>query len=123
MNNTNIGIVVGTDNTVESIDDYRMVALVLNGTAAGQLQYQAQLQGVATFNAVSKMWSKEWTRSFHNIGGGAITIREIGCYKYISSTTTLNALCTIRDVLASPITLNTGEKLTITYTFNYIVSN
>ena len=121
LNSNAFGIVVGTDDTPESIDDYRMEGLVANGSGAGQLQYQLQVEGTATFNAANKLWNKDWVRSFFNYSGGPITIKEIGCYMYAG--TSFQIMCFIRDVLSSPITIDDGEKLTISYDFKYIVSN
>jgi hypothetical protein len=103
------GIVVGTDNTSVTINDYKLGAQINHGTGAGQLQY-----GGMTFAAPSIVGSiSEYmlTRPFSNASGGGITIKEIGVYVGSDGYNFMD----IRDVISPTITVPDGQTLTINY--------
>lgn len=121
----NRGIVIGTSSTAESLNDFALGAKIANGTAAGQFNYQLTVKDDPIFNAPSKKWSRDWTRSFHNNSGGSITVNEIGVqttFGFESGTPASYITCILRDVLSSGIVVGAGQKLTITYRFSYIVA-
>jgi hypothetical protein len=72
------GIVVGTDATAESFEDYHLLAIVANGSGAGQLTYSASEPVVVTYDAPSKTLTATHVRYFNNNNAAAITIKEVG---------------------------------------------
>ncbi|MFA5186790.1 MAG: hypothetical protein WC551_09960 [Patescibacteria group bacterium] len=120
---TTHGIVVGTDNTAPTINDYALGALIAHGTGAGQVQYGNVGYGLPTATVATSSFTI--VRAFSNVSGGAITINEIGlyvkCLTAVLSPTGIfpgySHFMTIRDVIAGGISLLDGETLTINYRF------
>ena len=111
------GIIIGTGETAESFDSYALAALIAHGTGTGQMSYGAGTAPSVSYSSELKEWTSVMTRTFTNSSGAAITVKEIGlAYSLtVSGGSVHNALIS-RDVLASPITINNGQTLTITYT-------
>jgi len=125
------GIVVGSGNTSKVSQKsmmYQMIALIPNGTASGQLTYQA----VSFGNPVASGNTSSWTlsRNFINQSGGTVNITEVGIIAYVSGFRMLNSLSSALvnpdyflfsyDIPSSPISLANGQTLNITYTFTVV---
>jgi len=125
------GIVVGSGNTSKVSQKsmmYQMIALIPNGTASGQLTYQA----VSFGNPVASGNTSSWTlsRNFINQSGGTVNITEVGIIAYVSGFRMLNSVSSALvnpdyflfsyDIPSSPISLANGQTLNITYTFTVV---
>jgi len=106
------GVMIGTDDTAVSVNDYNMKVKIGNGTGSGQMVY-----GTSTLEAPTVVDSTiRWrlTRAFTNNSGASITVKECGiAFKW----RTYYALI-LRDVLPSPQTVPDGATLTLRYTFS-----
>ncbi len=103
------GIIVGTNNTGVTADDYKINTIVANGVGAGQLQYL-----VTTLNVVvnaSPRSNLRIDRTFTNGSGGGITVKELALYVYNNT----SSFCLIRDVIADTPVAN-GSSLFVKYT-------
>jgi len=79
---TNYGILVGTDATAFSIENYVLGALIANGTGAGQLSYQGMAIPSVTWTQGSLTMNVNWNRYMNNNSGGDITVEEVGLAAY-----------------------------------------
>jgi len=106
------GLVVGTDNTVESFMDYKMGSLISHGVGLGNLQY-GLVQFIFPVNVAGTV-SLIVTRIISNGSGAPITVKEAGiyCKQYGIAT---YYFCLVRDVLGAPVTINDGDSKLIEY--------
>jgi len=125
------GIVVGSGNTANVSQKnmmYSMIALIPNGTALGQLTYQAVSFGTPSESGNTSSWTL--SRNFINLSGGTITVSEVGIIAYVSGFNMLNSVSSALvnpdyflfayDIPSSPISLANGQTLNITYTFTVV---
>lgn len=117
--NATYGVVVGTGNTAENLNDYILESKIGEGIGVGQLNHQIMVRDNLIYNPLTDTFSIDFTRAFHNNSGATITIRELGIYVRASVVATQYIYCMIRDVLPTPIEVPTGQKVTITYRFSY----
>lgn len=108
---TNYGIVVGTSDTAFNIEQYALGAMIVHGTGAGQLVYQAS--GFDSKAYASKIWTTTSKRIFNNNSGGDITIKEVGLLPQSQYVT--RDFLVERSVLAPAVTVPNGAQLTVTY--------
>jgi hypothetical protein len=109
------GVVVGSGDTAESLNDYILVSEIANGIGAGQLQWGGHGQGGPFWDG-TYMYST-YSRAFSNGSGGDVTMREIGLKNTIVwNGQQIDNFLWARDVLPSPITIGNGQVKTITYT-------
>jgi hypothetical protein len=106
------GIVVGTDDTAETWNDYALGAQISHGAGAGQLEYALQ-------NSPGFSGNKTIThsRSFTNNSAGTVTIKEVGLifYTSVNSFSETNKVLYARDVLGTPVDVDNGEIITVNY--------
>lgn len=112
------GLVVGTDATAPTINDYHLGTIILHDAAPptpNRLQYGAVSFGAPSADATTSQFTV--TRNFANASGGAITVNEIGMYVVASRgyTPLNNYFMTIRDVIGGGIFIPNGQTLTINY--------
>ena len=122
-NTDSYGIQVGTGNTAPTISDCKLQTQIAHGSGAGQLQYGGVTFGLPTSDITQSHFTV--TRNFSNQSGNPITVYEIGLVvkgdipepwqvsKY--SIATQYYFLTIRDVIASGISILNGETLTVNY--------
>lgn len=115
INNSDYGIVVGTGNTVEDNEDYKLDVQLTEGIGAGDITHGAMTIGSA--GVVGPNVDIEAKRPFVNNTGSAITVAEAGMYvkrftKYF---------CIVRDVLASSVNLPDKCSLMVYYTIRTTV--
>lgn len=112
-----IGIVVGTATDALAIADNDLGSIIPHGTSADTLEYLSCAAGDHTESDPNASWTLE--RFFRNSSGGTITINEVGVYAdmYGSSVTCLYNYCIVRDLVSPAETVNDGEYLKVTYTF------
>ena len=117
---TDQGIVFGTGSTAPAMGDDSLVGLIAEGTAGGQMQYQAQVNSTAAIGATES--NIALTRQAINNSGGNVTVREIGIHMESAITTTTNAifLCA-RDVLPSDEIIANGGSFVWEYTIRMAV--
>ncbi len=109
-----LGIVVGTNNTVVAPTDNALYAKVAHGSAPTQLLYGGcELYGLTFVNPNGQFTIR---RYFTNVLGGAITIQEAGIYSVGAiSDTNAYAFCIARDVVSPGVAVNDTELLRVTY--------
>jgi len=112
---TTLGIVLGTNNTAVTADDYKLNTIVANGTGGGQLLYLAGASiGVTTAAPVS---SFVIDRIMINHSAGTITIKELGIYCLEGGAAATICLC--RDIIADPgVDIDDGEYMYVRYTIS-----
>lgn len=114
--NANYGILIGTGNAAESFESNALEALIAHGTGSGQMVYDAGAKPTATYNSENKKWQSVMARVFTNSSGANIIVNEIGLAYTTKLGSTTYILLISRDVLATPVTVEHGQTLTITYT-------
>ncbi len=109
------GIVIGTDNTAPTINDYQLGAIIAHAT----MNYSAMTFGAVADDGATAQF--RLTRDFANVSGGAVTVEEVGVYQqgYDGST---RYFCTIRDVTGG-INVPNGQTLTINYQIQGTAAN
>ena len=118
------GIVVGTSATAVAVADDNLVAIIANGSSAGQFVYYGCYGLNYATGASSASFDIE--RIFRNSSGGNITVAEIGIYATATNQSSpidsqVYGFCILRDVLGATVTVNNGEYLKVKYTIT--VSN
>jgi hypothetical protein len=111
---TGQGIILGTDNTPESFDDFNIGTVINQGTGAGQMDYQA-MTFTEGWNAGGPYYWSEWERNIDNVSGGAITVNEI-VLAYRARLVWSDVLyCFVRDVIGGGQVVAHTERLTVQY--------
>jgi len=117
---TENGMRIGTSNTVESFDDYKLGADVPHGNSTGQMYHNAMTRLSKTWNSSERKWSLIYQRSFVNNSGSPIVINELGIYSRVRvAVYEYSNILLLRDVLPAAQTVNNGQTLTVTYTIEY----
>lgn len=114
-----LGIVIGTDATGETISDFQLAAQIFEGTGAGQMQHQA-VAGPFAPTVSPPDASFTFTRSFNNNSGGAITVRETAIYMRFRSGVSNFSFCGLRDTPAS-LAVPNGGGASVSYTIQVTV--
>ena len=98
-------IYLGTGNVTPTIDDYKLSGELVTGLTS-QGQNTTANNNSITFSAIAT-----------NNTESPVTIKEIGLGGYTSGTITCVFILT-RDVLPTPVTLNTGDSKTFSITID-----
>lgn len=99
-------IYLGTGNVTPTIDDYKLSGELVTGLTSQEKSTAANNNSI-TFSAIAT-----------NNTESPVTIKEIGLGGYYNSSTPFVVLLT-RDVLATPVTLNTGDSKTFSITIDF----
>lgn len=99
-------IYLGTGNVTPTIDDYKLSGNLITGLTS-QYQLTTANNNSITFSAIAT-----------NNTESPVTIKEIGLGGYATGETSCVVLLT-RDVLATPVTLNTGDSKTFSITIDF----
>lgn len=99
-------IYLGTGNVTPTINDYKLSGELITGLTSQQ-QDTSVTNNSITFSAIATNNTKS-----------PVTIKEIGLGGYLSSNTPCVFLLT-RDVLPTPVTLNTGDSKTFSITIDF----
>lgn len=99
-------IYLGTGNVTPTIDDYKLSGELITGLKSQEQSTTANNNSI-TFSAIAT-----------NNTESPVTIKEIGLGGYNSGNTPFVVLLT-RDVLATPVTLNTGDSKTFSITIDF----
>jgi len=115
---TNVGVFVGTGDTAVAITDYNLATRIAHGIAATQLYHWATI--VDNWVNGAGYVSYDIVRLFENRSGGTITIAETGLaasFNYNSTYSYVHKAGLIaRNVLTTPVDVDNGEILKVTYT-------
>lgn len=121
---SNIGVVVGSGNTVVATDDYKLDTKIVQGVGAGELQHGGtECQGLTFSDPNGSFYVR---RYFTNNSGGNVTIEEVGIYSAIvnsdyAGTGGAWASLAARDVVAPAVVVADTEILEVTYTIQITV--
>ena len=99
-------IYLGTGNVTPTIDDYKLSGELVTGLTSQEQKTTANNNSI-TFSAIAT-----------NNTESPVTIKEIGFGGYTTGSTACVILLT-RDVLATPVTLNTGDSKTFSITIDF----
>jgi hypothetical protein len=110
------GLVVGTSDAQNAVNQYAMGAVIPHGNASGQLYYGATSIENPQNPPNTNYWIFRIIRTFTNNSGASITVREIGLVvkTWDSGGNTPRYFLIARDVI-SPVTVPNGATLTIRY--------
>ncbi len=112
------GILVGSDNTAVTFDDFAMGVLINHGAAGGELGYSITENVVGAWDGGTLVYSVTHARTFANTSGGNVTVRESGLVGRIAPGDGLDrSIMTLHDVFADVVVAN-GEDLRVVYVFN-----
>jgi hypothetical protein len=111
--NTSYGIMVGTDTTPVTIDDYSLVAPIAHGSGSGQVQYGGTAFGAPSADSTTSQLTI--TRNFANNSGALITVNEIALYCKAADANTIYYFMIIRDIISGGIDIPDGQTLTVNY--------
>lgn len=111
------GIVVGTDETAFSAEQYTLGALCAAGNGSGQLAYQAMSAPTIAYTAGTKTWKTTLARIINNNSGGSITVKETGLYGIYAAFSNSASYTQMieRSVLSPTVAVANGAQLTVTY--------
>ena len=99
-------IYLGTGNVTPTIDDYKLSGELVTGLKSQEQSTTANNNSIR-FSAIAT-----------NNTESPVTIKEIGLGGYFSGSEPFVVLLT-RDVLATPVTLNTGDSKTFSITIDF----
>lgn len=99
-------IYLGTGNVTPTIDDYKLSGELVTSLVSQEQRTTANNNSI-TFSATAT-----------NNTESPVTIKEIGLGGYLKGVTPFVVLLT-RDVLATPVTLNTGDSKTFSITIDF----
>ena len=111
VNNSAIGIVVGSGTGAEDFEGYALTTQIVHGTTGTQLLHAAHAAPVQNYNAGTLKWTITLKRSFTNTSGASIDIKETGIYGVISSF----SIMLWRDLLAAPQAVPNNAVMTVAY--------
>lgn len=106
FNFTGCEIYLGTGNVTPTIDDYKLSGELVTGLTSQEKSTTANNNSI-TFSAIAT-----------NNTESPVTIKEIGLGGYLNDNKPFVVLLT-RDVLATPVTLNTGDSKTFSITIDF----
>ena len=115
------GIVVGTDNTAPTVDDYKLAVKINHGVGFGQLDHGAV--GLSKPDIIGNNVDMIANRDFYNGSGNTITIKEMGFYcKTAYARDILAIFCIVRDILADYVVpYQTTATIQYTWRTSYLV--
>lgn len=100
-------IYLGTGNVTPTIDDYKLSGELVTGLTSQGEETTANNNSI-TFSAIAT-----------NNTESPVTIKEIGLGGYVQSTGFVSVFLLTRDVLATPVTLNTGDSKKFSITIDF----
>jgi hypothetical protein len=123
LNDRTRGIVVGTSNSPETFEDFRL------GAIDESMSYVGQVLLPPVWDRTTQTWSTVTSRVFNNNTGSTVTIRETGIYAdvvtyqtviFSSITNVSPTAMLLRDVLSAEINILNGGQLTTSYTWSMV---
>lgn len=109
------GILVGTDDTAESFEGYKILALIAHGNDPGQFSYNACAY-TKSWNGGALEMTNTFERIFNNNSGGTIAVAEIGIAGYLKiSAISAVSVLVIRDLVSPAVDVVDAAQLTVSY--------
>ena len=119
---SSFGLVVGSSDAPNTVNQYTMGAIITNGTGAGQLSYGTHTIENPQNPPNTNYWMFKIIRTFTNNSTSSVTVKEIGLIvKCKDSGNALRYWLIARDVI-NPVTVPSGSTLTVRYIFKITVS-
>lgn len=115
--NDTYGILVGTDDSVETFNDFQLQGLISHGKAGGELYHFKTESPLHDWAAGTRKFTFTFRRVYNNHSGGGITVKEIALVNWSPS---FNVLL-VRDLLDSPVVLADDDQLRTSYAVTSIV--
>jgi hypothetical protein len=112
--NSDYGILVGTDDTVFSVEQYALIAPITEGTTTGKFSHQAGSVDAGVYTGGTKTWKTTIARIFNNNSGASITVKEVADYAFDINMGS-GGFMFERTALVSPVAVANGAQLTVTY--------
>lgn len=101
------GIVAGTSSAAEDFEGYALTTPIVNGSAAGQMDYsQSELHSVTNATLTLK---DTLIRDLNNNSGGGITAEEVGIYTGVYIGTVLYEIMITRDLTAGDVIADAAQ--------------
>lgn len=100
-------IYLGTGNVTPTIGDYKLSGELITGLTSQQQNTSATNNSI-TFSAIAT-----------NNTESPVTIKEIGLGGYYTNKSVVVVILLTRDVLATPVTLNTGDSKRFSITIDF----
>jgi hypothetical protein len=115
-NNDGYGIIIGSDNTTPTNDDYDLGASIDDGSGAGEILHGPHSVVPPYEDGQSIKW--ELSRTFNNQSGDTVTVREIGMVTKTHygqyNVNTFGEFLVARDVF-SDVDVGDEETIQVTY--------
>lgn len=113
------GIVLGSTDAAENFEDYQMPGAISHGNSTGQMMYTNPTiyYGNLTYDAVAKKYTNVLTREIQNASSAAITVKSTGLL-YASFGGNNDYALVERTVLAAPVEVPAGYKISVEYTLD-----
>lgn len=118
------GLVIGTNGIANAKSQYKLNMQITHGTGSGQMVHGDTFVE-AVYEPDPTSFAFRMYRTFTNLSGADITVKECGLYNQILDYDGYaRVFCTIRDLLNPPdgVVVPHGATLTIRYTFIITVS-
>jgi len=114
------GILVGSDNTAESFEDYVLNTQIVDGTGAGELSHVASESHAITWTVGTLTLKNELIRYFNNNSGGSIDVNEVALVFIGYGISSNQLFLTARDVLGATVAIPNTGQLKVTYTVSLV---
>jgi len=105
---TSSGFCFGTGTTPATYDDYNLESYL-----DGKFTY-ASATNTVTYDAESKKFVRTMVSDYRNTSGNTVTVTEIGEGGWVYLVGTYASILFMREVLASPVTVEADEYLRVT---------
>ena len=117
--NDDYGILVGSSTDADGFENYVLIAPIIDGTGAGQLNYVQSEENTMSYAALAL--KNELIRYFNNntVGLTDVDVNEVALVcktGRVSGLTTTDFILMARDHLASTVTVPSTGQLKVTYT-------
>lgn len=104
----------GTGDTAADYEDYQLETPITSGLSV--VNSSGTLTAPSAFDSVTHKYSSTRTFTINNTSASSITIKELGIF--------MSSILVYREVLGTPITIDPGESVTVSFTreatvFNY----
>ncbi len=110
------GMVVGTDDTAVTFNNYQLNSSIDHGTGTGELQYSVSETPIRIWYSATDIMTIKHARTFTNGSGASITVKESGLIGRMSTSVPLN--CLNLHHTFTPQTVADTESLRIVYLLN-----
>ena len=105
------GILVGSNDTPPTNEDFKLLEKIEHGDGTGQLEYDEMM--FLDINISGGYVKLPFLRTFYNNSGATITVKEIG---YVVNLYRDSKYCLwLRDVLSPPVDVEQGKTLSVQY--------